>query len=162
MSTTQSHLEKTIRKHNFLCTKHRQQLIEQPEKALLAWKRALAKARFLADEYLWNKATLTYGGAFEIAEIVLAQELNTTLIKRYVGTAAELAYSLRHCSYISDVSLLVAMVKSKLQAGCLPEDEVEALLRPLTDIAFSPESEIGYWAKTSQILAAKSNCCSIH
>ncbi len=134
---------KPAQKICFLCPKHRQQLLGNPYYAQVIWMRLLSNARHKINQGDWNSAALVYGSAFETAEILFKQSGCFYEVNRYLQSAIEFAYALRHCSYDADLGLLIAMVKLHLGDKLYPA-QIKLLLKPLTDMAFSPLSEITF------------------
>jgi hypothetical protein len=130
-----------VQKIRFLCPKHRQELLDNPAYAQAIWVRLLSSARHKLDQGNWDNAALVYGNAFETAEILFEQSDCFYEVNRYLQSAIEFAYALRHCSYAADLGLLVAIVKQQLGDKLYPA-QIKLLLKPLTDMAFSPLSEI--------------------
>ncbi|MFT6390035.1 MAG: hypothetical protein ACJAUP_003435 [Cellvibrionaceae bacterium] len=128
-------------KIRFLCPKHRQKLLDNPEYAQTILVRLLSNARHKLDQGSWDNAALVYGSAFETAEILFEQSDCFYEVNRYLQSAIEFAYALRHCSYEADLGMLVALIEEKLNEKLYPA-QIKLLLKPLRDMAFSPLSEI--------------------
>lgn len=136
-------------KNLFLCPKQRKKLVSQPDQAVTDWSKALSNARFQVEEGNWDKAVLFHGCALEIADILLSHKPHNDAISRYIRTAVEFTYTLRHCSYPTDLPLLIAIVKDKLQE-ILSRAKTNTLIKPLTDVAFLPLSELNHWTPLRQ------------
>ena len=131
-------------KANFLCKQHRQELINQPKCAEDTWLKLMNNGRGKAYQQDWNSAAIVFGNAFETAEILLSQTATDREVNRYVYTATEFAYALRNCGYPSDLQMLVAIAEQHLSQALYPA-QVQLLLKPLTDVAFSPMEEVNHW-----------------
>lgn len=132
----------SMKKTSFLCKKHQEVLSYNPEKAKTMWFSYLSSARYLAAQKRWDSAICIYGSAVEIADFLLTRQINAETVNRYIQTMTDFVYALRHCTYPTDLALLVAITSTRLE-GILPHpEEAESLLSSLTDIAFSPLSEI--------------------
>ena len=149
-----------LQKTRFLCPRHRQELVRNPECAQATWVSLLSSARHKLNQRDWDKAALIYGNVFETAEIIFEQSNCFYDFNRYLESAIEFVYALRHCSYGADFELLIAVVKQKLKDKFYPS-QVSLLLKPLTDTAFLPLSEINYPIPKSQPVVAV-NTQTIH
>lgn len=129
---------------NFLCNRHRQQLVNQPQLAIHTWEKLITAARFSADKRLWSKASIIYGHALEVASLIILSRPNKGEAKRYIRTAIEFAYVLRQNRPDTDLQLLIAIVKDYIAENTV-EIRVDALLSPLIEMAFSPMVELRRW-----------------
>jgi len=136
----------------FLCQKHRQAFISQPEYAESVWKRLIIEAQGQVCQYEWKKALIIYGNAFEISDILLKKTNENHAIKRYLRTAIEFAYVLRQCTYNADVSALVTYVTDTLTEHLYPA-ECQLILQPLNNVAFSTLHEPKSWMNILQYMS---------
>lgn len=125
---------------NFMCKKHFSEISKDPERAALVWLRCIKSARNEAARRNWHQAVIYFGNALDAAQITFAHNPTSDEIKRYIKTASELTYTSRVCSYSIDLERLVEAVKDKI-ATCLYPANIDLLIKPLTDIAYSPFSE---------------------
>ena len=129
---------------NFMCPKHRAHLSKDPKEALIVWHRLINLARYQADHYHWQQSIMFYGNALEAAEIAFAKAPASLAVNRYMRTASELIYVMRLCDYGCSLELLVNTVKDKLEKNLYPAN-IQLLLRPLNDVAYSPLAEVHRW-----------------
>lgn len=129
-----------------MCAKHRKKLIEAPESAIVIWYRLMSLARHQAKTQEWQKSVISYGNALDTAQIIFENDPASHEVSRYIRTASELAYTIRQCNYPCDLQVVVAVVKNNLERSLYPAN-IQLLLRPLTDIAYSPISEVNRWMK---------------
>jgi hypothetical protein len=129
---------------NFMCKKHRDKLSEDPKSATELWCRLMYLARRQAKTNERRKSVISYGNALDAAQIIFQSDPTSPEVNRYIGTASELVYIIRQCDYPCDIQGLVVTVTSNLKKSLYPAN-VQLLLRPLTEIAYSPLSEVDQW-----------------
>ncbi len=61
-------------KLNFLCPKHRSELINHPAKAIAFWQKGFDTGQFYCDKEQWHDAIPHLGCAYESAEIMLTSQ----------------------------------------------------------------------------------------
>jgi hypothetical protein len=128
----------------FLCTTHRENIKQNPQRAHNSWNKTLSAARQLVKENRWDQAVIFYGNALEISEIMLTQESCSMTQERYLRTAVELMHALRNSHHEYDSNALFQMVLNRLEKE---EDNFncQAQLRPLKDVAFEPLTDVNRW-----------------
>jgi hypothetical protein len=144
----------------FICKKHREQLSEDPKATTVLWSSLMFLARHQAKAQEWHKSVISYGNALDAAQVVFESDPTSPEVNRYIRTASELTYTIRQCDYPCDVKLVVAMVTSNLKKSFYPAN-VQLLLRPLNEIAYSPLSELKQWVKAlfeADIYSENYNC----
>ena len=129
-----------------MCEKYRNQLSEDPKAATFLWGRLMLLARHQAGTQEWQNSVVSYGNALDAAQVIFEDDPTSPEVTRYIGTASELVYTIRQCDYPCDIQIVVAVVKNNLKNSLHPAN-VQLLLRPLTDIAYSPLSEVKQWMK---------------
>lgn len=114
---------------NFLCSKHRLWLSNQPLIAKKLWHRSMLSARDAVRAEDWQLAVKHYGSAFELANLLLdSDDFATQAQKRYAHTAVELAYTL--AANHGDFSWLLRSVRQRLEycLFCAPAADLLAML----------------------------------
>lgn len=120
-------------KLQFLCSNHRQWLLDNPTAAIRTWMESYSRGLDLADEREYAQAVSHAGTAFEISEIVLGQAtpVTPTAIHRFTDSSVLLVQLL----YVEDKSdmaravlaasvarleqlLLLGVEKKVVLAGC--------------------------------------------
>lgn len=130
----------------FMHKNHRGQLEENPCSAIIIWTRLIHLARHQASEFQWHLAIKSYGNALETAEIILSDVPAPDAVNRYVRTAMELIYTLRQCNDDYDAKGIVTVIKKKV-GNILYPAKVDLLIKPLTDVASAPLSDVDGWMK---------------
>lgn len=137
----------------FLCSQHRNQMTQDPQRALFTWNRLQGLASRHMDGGEWENAVTTYGLAFETAEILLSTgACKQHDVDRYLRSALDFIYTLRKSAYTADFEALFDKIKHRLENEVFLAS-IEHALKPLMDIAYSPVSEVDRWM---QILYAVS------
>jgi len=131
---------------NFMCEKHRDKLSGNPKAATALWYRLMFLARHQAKTQEWQKSIISYGNALDAAQVIFESDPTSPEVSRYIRTASELAYTMRKCNYPFDIKRVVAEVTDNLKKNLYPAN-VQLLLSPLTDIAYSPLQEVHQWMK---------------
>ncbi len=131
---------------NFMCKKHREELSKDPKDASGLSNKLMYLARHQAKAKEWQKSIISYGNALDAAQVIFESDPTSSEVNRYIGTASELVYIIRQCDYPCDVQNIVAVVKNNLKNSLHPAN-VQLLLRPLTQISYSPLSEVSQWMK---------------
>ena len=80
----------------FLCDHHRQQVLEEPAKALSYWRNWMSRGNALIDEQQWKNACGFIGCSFEVAEWLLGQPAHDAdegqrAVERYMVAGHQLA-----------------------------------------------------------------------
>ena len=154
-------LQNTAEHFQFLNPEHRQIMACKPQYANVIWLGLMSAARKQIDVEAWDFAVVAYCDAFEVAEIILSKKTNSHEINRYVRTATEFIYSLRRCSFNSDVPCLVALIKEQLSKK-LALEKVELLCESLTEIAYLPLSEASTRVERLRSIQSKAAVVDIH
>jgi hypothetical protein len=127
----------------FICDPHREIYASDPRAALIFWSRTLSLARQKVVQAQWGEASVIYGNAFEVAEILLTgDDCDQRAIARYLQTSAEFAYALRKNTCINEVGQLISMVRHRLHHH-IPSHQLNEMLQPLLDMTIRPETEVG-------------------
>ena len=131
---------------NFMCKKHFEKLSEDPKAATALWSSLMFVARHQAKTQKWQKSIISYGNALDAAQVVFENDPTSPEVNRYIRTASELTFTIRQCDYPIDIQRVVAVVTNNLKKSLYPAN-VQLLLRPLNEIAYSPLSEVTQWVK---------------
>jgi|GEM_PF-6874401 len=130
-------LEPSEKQTYFLCPKHKKRFMENLDQAALAWPRFIKTARKKLVEQQWKQSVIYYGNAFETADILFSYSEKADEINRYIETAIELIYALRHSHYVVNFDYLINEVNDTIQQRPL-STHPKFVIKPLKDIAFSP------------------------
>jgi hypothetical protein len=144
----------------FMCQKHKNQLADHPESAIIAWFQLMAAARSHTDMREWQSSINAYGNALDVAEVIFASDPSSLEVNRYIRTAIEFIYTIRSSHYPADIDDLVESITGCLQKQLYPA-HIELLLRPINDIAFKPLPQIERWMD-ALFLEDKKKKYSIH
>jgi hypothetical protein len=138
------YIQKPTPNNHFLCNKYKERLTNDPEQALTAWIKLINSGRQKAMKQDWQEAVILYGYAFEVAQLIFLGSPEKTETKRYIRTAVEFMFSLRHSDYPADYNLLIMAIRGCLETTLSP-DGAKKSVEPLMDIAFSPICEVSRW-----------------
>ena len=129
----------------FLCAHHRQMYQQNAHHAFNFWVKALGMARIRVGEKNWPAASVMYGHAYEVAQIMLSSEANTEKsLGRFLSTAIEFGYSLRKNNCADELANLIACVEEELRCYA-SAGELKLLLRPLNELTDKSETELDEW-----------------
>ncbi|MGR6873551.1 hypothetical protein ACU6U9_14870 [Pseudomonas sp. HK3] len=128
----------------YLCDNHRGEFVNNPQQAIQAWQVIIEQARALFHSQDWQKASVAYGNAFEISELLLSCHSSSFSVDRYLRSALEYAYALRKEEANVNLYSLVQYVENNIQ-GIKHRLSVSLLLQPLEDVISMPINVADFW-----------------
>jgi hypothetical protein len=131
----------------YLCDSHRDEFANNPQQAAQAWRGIIVQARELFHMQAWEKASVVYGNAFEIAELLLSSNPSQYSVDRYLRSALEYAYSLRKHDAKMNLGSLIVHVKNHIR-GIQHTMAVPLLLEPLEEVIKLPLNLADYWMQS--------------
>lgn len=77
---------------NFMCSKHLNELYDNPSYAKVIWAKLVSQARQQLKKKDWQKTIMFYGNALDAAQVSLEANNDTGFksVNRYIKTASEL------------------------------------------------------------------------
>jgi|GEM_PF-2232836 len=128
----------------YLCNSHRDEFANNPQQASQAWRGIIVQARGLFHLQEWSKATVLYGNAFEISELLLSSNPSQYSVDRYLRSALEYAYVMRKHNPNMGLSSLIAHVKHNIR-GHQHSLPISQLLEPLEEVINLPINLADFW-----------------
>jgi hypothetical protein len=128
----------------YLCNNHRNEFANNPQQAARAWKGIIEQARELFHMREWEKATIVYGNAFEISELLLTSDRTQYSVDRYLRSALELVYALRKKD--TEVNLAAFILHVEMSIKGIPHSmALPQLMRPLEEVSKMPINLVDFW-----------------
>ena len=131
----------------YLCDGHREAFSNNPEQAKQAWQNIVFQARELFHTVDWEQASLVYGNAFEISELLLSSDPSQFSVDRYLRTAFEFAYCLRKDNARIDLESFIFHVKNHVDSTQHAMG-IAMLIQPLQDVVNLPIHVTDFWMKS--------------
>ena len=128
----------------YLCDLHRGEFVNNPQQAIQAWQVVIQQARALFHAKDWERASVAYGNAFEISELLLSCSGSAFSVDRYLRSALEYAYALRKEQASVNFHLLVCHVENHIQ-GIKHTLSVPMLIKPLEEVILMPINLADFW-----------------
>lgn len=128
----------------YLCDSHRDEFSNNPQQAAQAWRGIIVQARELFHLEEWARASVVYGNAFEISELLLRSNPSQFSVDRYLRSALEYAYSLRKHNPEMGLGSLIVHVKNNIR-GLQHTMSVPQLVEPLEEVIKLPINLADFW-----------------
>ena len=131
----------------YLCSQHRSIFTDNPQQAAESWQAIMLKARELFHLQEWQQASVVYGNAFEISELLLVSRPTRFSVDRYLRSALEFAYVLRKNETQSNLNVLIQHVKNKIES-IKHSMAVPLLIKPIDEVINLPIHLADYWMQS--------------
>ena len=128
----------------YLCKDHRQEFSRNPKRAAQSWQEVIMRARTLFHLQHWDQASVIYGNAFEIAEILLTNSQSQFSVDRYLRSALEFAYTLRKSQTPCELEAFLPHVKQQL-ARAKTKVDLPYLTQPIEEVINLPIHMADHW-----------------
>ncbi len=128
----------------YLCKNHRDEFTNNPQQAAQAWQVIMLRARELFRLEDWQKATVIYGNAFEISELLLKHNQSQFSADRYLRSALEFAYAARKSQVTSNLNTLISHVQRTVESiqHSVP---LTQLIQPIDEVINLPIHLADHW-----------------
>jgi hypothetical protein len=128
----------------YLCNSHRDEFTNNPQHAARAWKNIIEQARELFHMKEWERATIIYGNAFEISELLLTSDPTQYSVDRYLRSALEFVYALRKKNTKVNLAALIFHVETSIK-GISHSMATPQLMQPLEEVINLPINLVDFW-----------------
>ena len=128
----------------YLCNNHRDEFTNNPQQAAEAWQVIMLQARELFHVGDWQKATVIYGNAFEISELLLKHNQSQFSVDRYLRSALEFAYAARKSQVTSNLNALINHVQRTIK-NIQHSMALTQLIQPIDEVINLPIHLADHW-----------------